>query len=54
MFSFAIHIRELTVEFTCFLEIGLGKTTPLPFFQSGEYLGHLFSDYSCNDKKSWG
>ena len=35
MFNFGKHIRELAVEFTCFLKILLGKTTSLPLFQGG-------------------
>ena len=36
MFNFGKHIRELAVEFTCFLKTRLGKTTSLPLFQGGE------------------
>ena len=50
MFTFGKHIRELAVEFTCFLKISLGKTTSLPLFQGGNTLGIFFTDCLCNDK----
>ena len=42
MFTFGKHIRELAVEFTCFLKILLGKTTSLLLFQGGNTLGIFF------------
>ena len=42
MFSFSEHIRELTIEFTCLLEIQLSKTTSVPLFSKEDTLGVLF------------
>ena len=53
MFSFGKNIRELAIKFICFFRNMTEQPHFLASFFKGEYLGHLFSDYLCNDENTW-